>query len=48
MAAFQIAIEKRAAWLYRHLYEELGFADWMRCDIRLARIDQVILANAVD
>ena len=30
MGAFQIAIEKRAAWLYGRFYEELGFADWMK------------------
>jgi hypothetical protein len=29
LAAFQRAVEQRAAWLYRGFYDELGYAAWI-------------------
>lgn len=29
MSSFQTAVEKRAAWLYRKLYNDLGFSNWI-------------------
>ena len=29
LSAFQTAVEKRSAWLYRKLYDELGLGEWV-------------------
>ena len=41
LAAFQNAVEQRAAWLYRQFHDDLGFKDWTSAQLQQDTSEEV-------